>query len=56
MEPAADTRLDGLKPQHQICAAVPMRLAHLPDSLVDLIKKTWSENVTSGGKPVYAGM
>jgi phosphate transport system substrate-binding protein len=28
----------------------------LPDSLVDLIKKSWSENVTSGGKPVYAGM
>jgi hypothetical protein len=37
MEPAADTLLDGLKPQHQICAVVPMRLAHLPDSLVDLL-------------------
>jgi phosphate transport system substrate-binding protein len=28
----------------------------LPDSLVELIKKSWSENITSGGKPVYAGM
>jgi len=28
----------------------------LPDSLVDLIKKSWAANITSGGKPVYAGM
>ncbi|GAB2176362.1 phosphate ABC transporter substrate-binding protein PstS [Dongia sp. agr-C8] len=28
----------------------------LPDSLVELIKKSWAENITSGGKPVYAGM
>jgi phosphate transport system substrate-binding protein len=29
----------------------------LPDSLVDLIKKSWGENVTGAdGKPVYAGM
>ena len=28
----------------------------LPDSLVDLIKKSWAENITAGGKPVYAGM
>jgi phosphate transport system substrate-binding protein len=28
----------------------------LPDSLVDLIKKSWAENITAGGKPIYAGM
>jgi phosphate transport system substrate-binding protein len=28
----------------------------LPDSLVDLIKKSWAENITADGKPVYAGM
>jgi phosphate transport system substrate-binding protein len=28
----------------------------LPDSLVDLIKKSWTENITADGKPVYAGM
>ena len=28
----------------------------LPDNLVDLVKKSWSANVTSGGKPVYAGL
>jgi len=28
----------------------------LPDDLVALIKKSWAENITSGGKPVYAGM
>jgi len=28
----------------------------LPDALVALIKKSWSENITADGKPVYAGM
>jgi phosphate transport system substrate-binding protein len=28
----------------------------LPDGLVDLIKKSWAENITAGGKPIYAGM
>jgi phosphate transport system substrate-binding protein len=29
----------------------------LPDSLVDMIKKSWAANITgTDGKPVYAGM
>jgi phosphate transport system substrate-binding protein len=28
----------------------------LPDDLVALIKKSWAENITADGKPVYAGM
>jgi phosphate transport system substrate-binding protein len=37
--------------------AADLAYVPLPDSLVAMVKKSWSENITADGKPVYdAGM